>query len=309
MEDLNVLSQHFPVVARIGSGFFHVIKILFDVLQSEIIVCWFASVYSAIAVIFGHWLGVKTVIIIGGADVSADKEIGYGLWLSKWKSWLVKRALRKADSVLTVDQSLKDEAKQRAKYKGENISYLPTGYDALYWKSAGEKKPIVLTVAYANDSTRFKVKGIDFLIQAAQRMPLVEFIVVGVQPDFAYKYSPPLNMKFHPRIRHEDVLRYYQEAKVYCQPSRKEGLCNALCEAMLCECYPVATDVGGNPTAVGDSGILLPYGDVDALVESITYALESKDDSPHKARARIVSLFPKEKREQELVKLMNRLAQ
>ncbi len=206
-----------------------------------------------------------------------------------------------------VDQSLKTEAMQRAKYDGRNIQYVPTGYDSLFWKPLLEKKRTVLTVAHCEDETRFKIKGIDVLIQTAQRMTSIEFIVVGVEPDLAYKLRPPLNMKFYPAVKQEQLLQFYQESKVYCQPSRREGLSNALCEAMLCGCIPVATRVGGNATAIGDSGFLVPYNDVDALVEALKQALDSETDVGAKARMRIVSLFPKEKREAELLSFIEKL--
>ncbi|TAK57089.1 MAG: glycosyltransferase [Bacteroidetes bacterium] len=259
--------------------------------------------------LLGKRLGVKSIIILGGADVARDPELGYGIWLSQWKSILVKRALRSADCVLAVDQSLKEEAKILAGYNGSNITTLPTGYDALFWKPGLEKRNDILTVAVANDKARFRIKGIDYLIQAAQQMPATNFAVIGVEPSFAYTFRPPLNIKFYPAMTQEELLHFYQESIVYCQPSRREGLPNALCEAMLCGCVPVATNVGGNSTAIGDSGFLVPYADVASLISALKEALSSGSELTAKARARIVSLFPKEKRERELLKIIAGLAE
>ncbi|MBI5214187.1 MAG: glycosyltransferase family 4 protein [Ignavibacteriae bacterium] len=306
-EDLRFLSKHFQVQPRIGHGILHLLKIILSLFQTDIIFCWFASVYSAVGVIIGKYLGVKSVLILGGVDVAADEELGYGIWLSKWKSKLVRRALLLADRVLVVDNSLKEEAMQRAGYDGNNIVYLPTGYDALFWKPLIEKKKIVLTVASCSDEIRLRIKGIDVLIQAAQRMPNAEFVVVGTESDLAYRLQPPMNMTFYPSVKKERLLQWYQEAKVYCQPSRREGLPNALCEAMLCGCIPVGTRVGGNATAIADTGFLVPTNDVDALVSGLNYALESGTELPVKARSRIVALFPKEKREADLFSLIEKL--
>ncbi|MBI3195359.1 MAG: glycosyltransferase family 4 protein, partial [Ignavibacteriae bacterium] len=300
-EDLRFLSKHFPVQPHIGHGILHLLKIILSVFQNDIIFCWFASAYSAVGVIVGKYLGVKSILILGGVDVAADKELGYGIWLSKWKSKLVRRALLLADRILVVDNSLKEEAKQRAGYDGNNIVYLPTGYDALFWKPLIEKKNVVLCVAQCEDERRFRIKGVDFLIQAARQMSSAEFVVVGIEPKLAYRFQPPMNMKFYPAVKQERLLQLYQEAKVYCQPSRREGLPNALCEAMLCGCIPVATHVGGNATAIADTGFLVPYNDVDALISALNDALESGSDLPVKARLRIVALFPKEKRETDLL--------
>jgi glycosyltransferase involved in cell wall biosynthesis len=258
-------------------------------------------------VIVGKYIGVKSILILGGVDVAADKELGYGIWLSKWKSKLVRRALLLADRVLVVDNSLKEEAMQRSGYDGKNIVYLPTGYDALFWKPSLQKKKFVLTVAHCNDETRLRIKGIDVLIQAARQMSSTEFVVVGIEPALAYRFQPPINMKFFPAFKQERLLQFYQEAKVYCQPSRREGLPNALCEAMLCGCIPVATSVGGNATAIADSGFLVPYNNIDALVKALNEALETDDELPTKARSRIVALFPKEKREADLLSVIEKV--
>ena len=88
-------------------------------------------------------------------------------------------------------------------------------------------------------------------------------------------------------------------AKVYCQLSRYEGLPTALCEAMLCGCVPVGTSYCGIPTAIGDAGFYIPYGDVEATVEATRKALNC--DKAKEARRRIKDMFPLERREKELV--------
>ena len=146
-----------------------------------------------------------------------------------------------------------------------------------------------------------KVKGIDLLIEAARLLPAIQFTVIGPDSAVVFPLMPPLNMKFYPRIKRDDLLSFYRQARVYCQPSRHEGLSNALSEAMLCECIPVATDVGGNPTAVGHTGFLVPADNVEALTGAIQKALAADQAYGMEARARIVALFPKEKRETELL--------
>jgi glycosyltransferase involved in cell wall biosynthesis len=61
-----------------------------------------------------------------------------------------------------------------------------------------------------------------------------------------------------------DLLRAMD---VFVLPSVAEGMNNSLLEAMASGVAVVASDVGGNPEVVvdGDSGLLFPAGDVDAL--------------------------------------------
>ena len=306
-DDIDILSKHFRVRTCIGHGIFQIPKIIFRVFQSDIIFCWFASTYASIAVAVGKFLGIKSVIVVGGVDVAKDEQLKYGIWLSPWKAILVRYAIRNADKVLVVDLSLKEEAILRAEYSGENIQYLPTGYDALFWKPVGEKESSVLTVAIAHDMQRIRLKGIDTLIEVARRMPDVTFIIIGVAEHLLPQLNPSPNVQIRPAVQRAELLPFYRAAKVYCQPSLREGLPNTLCEAMLCGCIPVATNVGGNITAAGDTGIFIPQQNIDALVQAVQRALGMPEQSGMNARARIVGLFPKEKRENELIRVMNGL--
>lgn len=250
---------------------------------------------------------MKAIIVVGGVDVAKDKELNYGIWLSPWRARLVGYALRHADSVLVVDPTLKREAVERAGYDGNNIAYLPTGYDSTFWKPVSEKEPFVLCVAMVRDEQRLSVKGIDVLIDAARELSDLSFIVIGVEPELALRLLPPLNMTFYPPMIRRDLLPFYQRARVYCQPSRREGMPNTLCEGMLCGCVPVATDVGGNSNAVGEAGFVVPSGDSQILAGALRQAMDSGEHLPLKARMRIVSLFPDMKREHELVRIVNGL--
>ena len=306
-EDIDALGRHYTVRRQIGHGLRAALKIVTGVIRYDVAFCWFASTYAAVAVAVGRMFNAKCIIVVGGVDVAKDKDLNYGVWLSPWRARLVGYALRNADSVLVVDPSLKREAVQRASYDGENISYLPTGYDGTFWKPVGEKERIVLCVAMVGDEQRFRVKGIDVLIEAARELSDVPFVVVGVEQELALKHLPPFNMTFYPPMDRRDLLPFYQRARVYCQPSRREGMPNTLCEAMLCGCIPVAAEVGGNASAVGEAGFVITSGDAKILAGALRQALASGGALVLKARMRIVSLFPGEKREHELVRIVNGL--
>ena len=306
-DDMDIVEKHFSVKRLIGHGVGACLKIVFSLFKADIVFCWFASVYAGLAVAAGRAFGVRSVIVVGGVDVAKEPELAYGIWLSPWRAKIVRYALRHADRVLVVDPSLQIEAVRLAEYGGENIIYVPTGYDPEKWKPTGVKVPVVLTVAIVRDETRIKVKGIDLLLEAAAKLPATRFVIVGVTPEIAAKLCAPENVSLHPFLEREKLLPFYQHAKVYCQPSRREGLPNTLCEAMLCGCIPVASNVGGNPTAVGDSGLLFSPGSVEDLVEAIQDALMMDEKAALRARARIVALFPRQKREAELFRILEGL--
>lgn len=247
------------------------------------------------------------MIVVGGVDVARDPGLGYGMFLSPWKSVLVSYALRNASRVLVVDETLRAETKERISGEGKNIRYVPTGYDSGFWTSKNGKRSEVLTVAVALDKRRVRLKGIDTLIEAARKLPRLRFIVVGVRPRAVEHLHPPPNMRFHEPIPRTDLLAYYRRARVYCQPSRREGLPNTLCEAMLCECIPVATTVGGIPSAVGSAGFLVPPDDPVNLSRAITRALKAPLRTGKQARKRMIANFSDEKREKTLLGLIDEL--
>lgn len=215
---------------------------------------------------------------------------------------LVKWTLRHAQAVLAVDPTLQKEAARLAGYDGENIQYVPTGYDSALWKPAGPKTPCVLTVAACEDQWRMKKKGLDVLFDAARTIPGVRFVVIGMRENLIseVRASVPANVELIPFVEQSRLLKYYQDAAVYCQPSYTEGLPNSLCEGMLCGCVPVGSNVGGIPTAIADTGFLVPYGDAKALAEAITSALRAPAEMGVRAREFIAHTFTLERREAAL---------
>lgn len=303
-DDMEVLEKKFVLKKQIGSGLVSAAKIFFATLTTDVLFCWFASAYSFVGVLTGRLLKIKTIVVVGGVDAAKDEELGYGIWLNPVKARMAGYVLRNATHVLVVDPSLKTSVISLAGYSGGNISYVPTGYDSDFWKPLGEKENIVLTVAAIDDEVTYRRKGIDLLFDAALRLPNLKFIVVGMSETVRRAKTVPPNAEVVPKIPREELLGYYQRAKVYCQPSRHEGLPNALCEAMLCGCYPVVTGVNGNPTALGDTGTILGGSDPEELTSAILKGLSSHFTEGMRARARIVSVFTRPRRNNELIRLI-----
>jgi len=309
-EDLTLLRKHFDVDHLKTLGASAPLKIIAGVRRADLTFTWFASVYSFFVVQTAALFGKRSIVVIGGVDAARVPEIGYGIWLSPWKAILVRNALRKAFRVLPVDPSLGREVARLAEYDGENIRWVPTGYDASFWTPRGPKERHVLTVAACHDEGRLKAKGIDFLISCARRMPGTRFVLVGLMSPVIerVRVDAPANVEIIPFANREDLLRQYQRARVYLQPSMTEGLPNSLCEAMLCGCIPVGTRVGGIPTAIGDAGFLVPYGDVEKTTAALETALGADGVAGQKGRERIASEFTLERRERALLEIIGEAA-
>lgn len=272
--------------------------------ESDITFSWFVSVYSSFLVLLTRLFKKKSILVLGGVDVAKEKDLSYGIWNSPWKSILVRYGLTHASAVLAVDDFLKQEAIRLARYNGSNIRTVPTGYDPEFWKPAGKKKPLVLMVASCPDMIRVKLKGIDVFLRVARLMPETAFRLIGVAPDVAASLDPPSNVECVPFVPRETVLDSYQQSKVYCQLSYREGLPNSLCEAMLCECVPIGSNVGGIPNAIGDAGFLVEYNNIEQTTRIIRKALASPSKSGKMARKRIIARFSLSQREVALTEII-----
>jgi glycosyltransferase involved in cell wall biosynthesis len=308
-DDLETLKKHYRIKVQIGSGITHLLRIAFLCFGSDMVFCWFASTYASVAVALMRLLGRRSVIVIGGVDVAKDEKLNYGIWLVPWKAFLVRYAIRHANKILAVDKSLAEKARVLARYDGNNIEILPTGYDINFWKmSETNKTSGVLTVAYVDDEKRFRVKGIDILFEAARSLPHVPFTAIGLTKKIIELFDPPFNVELVPLMDRKLLLPYYQRAKVYCQPSRQEGMSNVLCEAMLCGCVPVATDVGATKSVLGEIGICVPP-DSNALTLALMKALQLPEKISLAARERITSSFDKGTREKKITQIIESLSQ
>lgn len=305
-EDIRILQTEYSVHQIISAGIFTFLKFLFVLPRVDITFSWFASVYASILVYLSKFFHKRSILILGGVDVAKIPELNYGIWNSWWKSKIVRYGITHADVVLAVDPSIKSDAMTHAHYDGKNIHVIPTGYDDSFWKPGPIKENFVLTVANCYDETRFKIKGIDFLYDVARSMPDIHFLLIGLKEKLKRKYPPPTNLTTYDFKSQYELLEIYQRAKVYFQPSRREALGGTLCEAMLCECYPIGTNVGGIPTVIQDTGTLIQFGNKDEALHAIRNGMII-NRSP-KARERIVNSFSLMQREKNILEYVRQLS-
>lgn len=313
--DLDLLKRHFEVrtldfggVRRnAGSVFKTVWRLAWGVLWADLSFAWFAERHAKWTIRFSRILGKPSIVVVGGYEVARVPEIGHGSLLDPKKARMVKYILEHADRVLPVDESLKADAMKNIGADGANIQTIHTGHDSEKFKPSGPRENMVLTVGFV-DKVTVRRKGLDVFVEAAKYLPDVKFVLVGNSPDGtldALRAEAPPNVEFAGFVAHDQLVSYYQRAKVYCQLSMYEGLPNALCEAMLCECVPVGTRVSGIPTAMGDTGFYVPIGDAKAAAEAIKKALASNKGKD--ARTRIKEQFSVEKRELEMLAVIRNL--
>ncbi len=308
--DCDLLSKHYEVSKINIKTIKDIFNLAAAVSMCDLTFIWFAGKHAFPAILLSKIVRKKSIVVVGGYDVAYLPEINYGQFTLGWRNRMyAKFTLKYADKVLVVDPSLKEDAIKNAGVDGRNFEYLPTGYNSSKFHPKKGKENLVLTVATGESWDRVRIKGVDIFVESAKYLPNVRFLVIGIQGDALSKLkknaSP--NIEFTVHISQEDLITYYQKAKVYCQLSMREGLPNALCEAMLCECIPVGTERNGIPIAIGDAGFYVPYGDPVAAANAIRQAIYSPVELGQKARNRIKEIFSEERRESGLVQVIEGL--
>lgn len=308
--DLEILRRHFDVKELRIPTFrnpLNILKLLLGIARVDLVYTWFAGTNAFFAVLFSKLLRKKSLVVVGGYDAAYIPEINYGIFVSPWRRVLARFVYKHVGLVLVVDDFLKKcilvNTGLKIAYK---ITVVPTGYDASKWKPGIDgKDDLVITVSAEISESRIKLKGLDTFAKASSYLPHIKFVLVGKMVDESFKQLREMassNLVFTGYLSSKDLLHYYQKAKVYCQLSLYEGLPNSLCEAMLCECIPVGTRFGGIPTAIGNVGFYVPYGNVKATVMAIREALKCNDKKRKAARERIQKRFPLKVREERLVR-------
>jgi glycosyltransferase involved in cell wall biosynthesis len=170
------------------------------------------------------------------------------------------------------------------------IIEIVNGYDTKKWKITDEKriKNSFLTVSFAIDKIGYYRKGIDLIIQAAIMFPQYQFTIVG---KVLLQETCPANLQMINNLPQKELLKIYNQHQYYLQLSMFEGFPNALCEAMLCGCIPIGSDVAGIPDIIGKTGYILKKKDKNDL-KKIINKLNKNEFTPQQVREQISVNYP-----------------
>ena len=282
-------------------------RLAWSILRSDVSFSWFALDHAYAACRIGQLLGRGSVVVVGGGDAARVPELGYGAYLNPAMAARGRYVLAHADRVVVLDDFLRDEIARNAGVRRPEIVTIPLGFDTGFFRPAEVNRESVLTVGYVTDSN-VRRKGLDTFVKAAALLRDLPFVLVGAGPSEAtdrLRSQAPSNVRFVPPLTPPQLLSEYQRARVYVQASIYEGLPGSLGEAMACGCVPVGSRVAGIPTLIGDTGFLVPPGDVPATVQAIRSAYGATLGGA--ARRRIEARFAPELRREALRRILRDL--
>ncbi len=259
---------------------------------------------------------------MGGLECIKFPSVKTGSYIKPFFGAITKWCLRNATHLCPVHDSLiltnytyqdDDYPKQGYKYFVENcntpVTVVRNGFDATFWNCIKEKIPnTFITVAHGIEQDHlFRLKGIDLIIAVASSFPQCTFTIVGGKKD-EMKKDIPVNVVFVGDIKNNLLKDLYSRQEFYLQLSITEGFPNALCEAMLCECIPIGSNVGAIPEIINDEKFILKRKDVGQLKKILEFALTiDRKSTSMMARNRIKENYTIEMRKERFLNLFSEI--
>jgi len=319
--DFHVDSYHFNTKKKWKLPFAFLKQAWFLVVnyrKIDIIITQSAGYLSFLPAVFNKFFKTPLVIIAIGTDCIKLPEINYGAHTKPILAWFTRFSFRNSKIILPVHKSLEwsNYTYFPLKYPIQGIkafvSALQTpivevvnGFDAENWKITHIHRPqnSFLTITTSLNKTGFSLKGIDLLLEIAILFPQFNFTIVGKV--IMEEILPP-NVQVLDHVPHEKLLDIYNHHQYYLQLSMSEGFPNTLCEAMLCGCIPIGSNVAGIPDIIGEEGYVLTKKEI-AELENIFNSLQENKINPIHVRQRIIDNFPLEKRKIELINAIKQI--
>ena len=302
----------------------------FDLLHA-----YFLPMAGFVAAYAGKYLNIPSVVSIRGNDIERAA-------FDPSKFSHVMYALQNVSAVTTNASELAKKAKA---FIDRDIFLIPNGIDTECFKpmernaglaealglGEGEKKeersgnwkvesglPVIGFVGELREK-----KGLSALLSAYAQIckkGTVSLLIVGEIRDGEDKKlfddfrsaNPQLPITVTSHIPHTDLPAYYSLMDVFVHPSLRDGMPNAVLEAMACGKTVIATPVGGVKDVIEDgvNGLLVNVNDAEELAEKMTEALslpEKRESIGRAARSAVVSQFTLEKELQSNLKIYQSL--
>jgi glycosyltransferase involved in cell wall biosynthesis len=212
-------------------------------------------------VVHAHWLPLAAVGLATGKPVVVQLW-GTDVELARRVPWLARALLRRARLVVCASSALAEEARALG---AREVRVIPSAVRIPERVGEETAPPYVLFAGRLSPE-----KGVAELVAAADGMPLV------VAGDGPLRDRVPGALGFLPR---HDLEPLYERCAVVACPSYREGFGVACAEAMAHGKPVVASAVGGLRDLVvdGETGLLVPPGDVKALRDALRRLLDDRE--------------------------------
>ena len=292
-----------------STPFVNPLAVLRAVRASDLVFGWFAGWHTLWPVTLAWLLRKRSLVVVGGFDVANMPEIGYGFQQGGVRRWVSRWIVRRASRLFTNSFYSQREIERNLGLPRERVAVVYHGLADRFGGVSEQREPRALTVSSVAWISIDR-KGLRTFVEAAALVPEISFVLAGEWLDGAIdalrEHAPP-NVTFTGRLSQDELDTHFRSASVYVQASRHEGFGLALAEAMLAGCVPVVTKAGALPEVAGDVGVQLDGYEASDVADGIRRALALGTDVRRRARERVVTEFPLERRREGLWRLVEEL--
>lgn len=290
----------------------------------DVIHAYFLTQAGFIAAFAGNYLNLPSVVSARGNDL--ERAV-----FDPSRAAHILYALKHASAVTANTKELAKKA--QALIPRLEVTVIPNGVDSERFKPAPCNMELAESLGLLDDGKLVKErlpvigfvgelrekKGLQTLLSAYAQVntgrPAALLIVGDIRPGedkriFEEFKSSHLDLHIITTgfVSPNDLPDYYSLIDVFVQPSLRDGLPNALLEAMACEKAVIGTSVGGIPDAIadGENGILIPANRPEALTGAICNLF---DEDPLRkklgqaARQTVIDTFTPQKELERTLKL------
>lgn len=220
------------------------------------------------------------------------------------------------DQLIGVSSAVCDHIETVMKWPGGSIKEVP---NSIKLKPAGKpRKRFNDPVRLISVGRLEPVKGYDVLLKAVAALKhaghrvALSLVGDGGMMGELKRLSQELALTNEVEFRgyRSDVPSELAAADVFVVTSHREGMSNALLEAMAAELPVIATRVGGNVEVVGEAGWLITPDDSDAVVKAVEQVLADPDQAlemGRRGRQRVADMFSIERTVGEYEKIYSKL--
>ncbi len=243
--------------------------------------CYGHHIYPAggAALSMARQLGVPAIVGLGGVFASYEAQMGYGR---------LRRDLNSFAGIIAGTLETKDACVERYGVPGDRIVVLPNGVDQTAFQPQDKTgarrrlglpmdRPIIAFVGRLVDG-----KGPRQLLDAVRPRPDIGVVFIGEGP---IKLEGP-QVLFSGAVPHGDVPTWLNAADIFALPTRSEGSCNAVLEAMACGLPIVTSDIPAMHEVLdAESAIMVDPRDVDEIRAALFALVDDSDRRERMAAA------------------------
>lgn len=283
-------------------------QVLVAAMRTRGVYGFFASEHMLLPALVFRAARKPVVVTVGGYDIAADRQHGYGLAADRRRRWLPATVIRLADVVLPVSEAAHDElaasfpsAVGKARTVHHGIELAPWAAPQVRSSRAG-----VVTVGYVSEES-WSRKGFDRFIDLARADPAQQYVLAGrIDPSVEERLAPlPPNLKVTGYLAHQELRDLLWRSAVYAQLSWHEAFGVSLLEAMACGCVPLITSIPALVEVAGEWAVDVPVDDAGCDVDGVRRALAlAAEIDADRLRAAVAERFASASRATALTGIM-----